>query len=269
MLPDNHQKYPWALPRVLPAILMAHEDLQSKHGLLLGRPFNIWNYSTEDPVAGSCAESRAQVVAVDAKLYIRPDVFFGPGCVYPLASVGRFASHWKLPLITAGGPAYGFDKREEYQTIVRSGPSTTKLGDFTNALHTHFNWTSRAVVIFHDLRQDDRPHYFLSEGIFLNLKDQMNITVEARPYEDDHKEYKDLINFMKDRGRSKLWRKIPLMKGSSSTTSFQQLASDQMISVRISSKVRTQPSQTAPPLGKLGLKAFEAFKPVRHLKLLF
>ena len=202
MLPDNHHKYPWALPRVFPAILMAHEDLHGKHGLLLGRFINILNYSTEDPVAGSCAESRAQVVAVDAKLYIRPDAFFGPGCVYPLASVGRFASHWKLPLITAGGPAFGFDKREEYRTIVRSGPSTTKLGEFANVLHTHFNWTSRAVVIFHDLRQDDRPHYFLSEGIYLNLKEEMNVTVEAQPYDDD-KDYRDLITFMKERGRSK------------------------------------------------------------------
>ncbi|XP_051907043.1 atrial natriuretic peptide receptor 2 [Hippocampus zosterae] len=201
MLPDNYHKYPWALPRVFPAILMAHEDLHGKHGLLLGRSINILNYSTEDPAARSCAESRAQVVAVDAKLYIRPDAFFGPGCVYPLASVGRFASHWKLPLITAGGPAYGFDKRDEYRTIVRSGPSTTKLGDFTNMLHTHFNWTSRAVVIFHDLRHDDRPHYFLSEGIYLKLKEEMNVTVEAQPYEDDFKYYKELIAFMKERGR--------------------------------------------------------------------
>ncbi|XP_034091095.1 atrial natriuretic peptide receptor 2 isoform X2 [Gymnodraco acuticeps] len=201
MLPDNHEKYPWALPRVLPAILMANEDLHGKHGLLLGRHINILNYSTEDPIKGSCAESRAQVVAVDAKLYIRPDAFFGPGCVYPLASVGRFASHWKLPLITAGGPAYGFDKRDEYRTIVRSGPSTTKLGDFANVLHTHFNWTSRAVVIFHDLRHDDRPHYFLSEGIYLNLKEEMNITVEAQPYGDDLKYYKEHISFMKERGR--------------------------------------------------------------------
>uniref|UniRef100_A0A7N9AYX8 Guanylate cyclase n=1 Tax=Mastacembelus armatus TaxID=205130 RepID=A0A7N9AYX8_9TELE len=207
MLPDNHHKYPWALPRVFPAILMAYEDLHSKHGLLLGRSINILNYSTEDPIAGSCAESRAQVVAVDAKLYIRPDAFFGPGCVYPLASVGRFASHWKLPLITAGGPAYGFDKQEEYRTIVRSGPSTTKLGDFATVLHTHFNWTSRAIVIFYDLRQDDRPHYFLSEGIFLNLKEEMNISVEAQPYEDDVKYYKDLITFMKERGRSKFMLK--------------------------------------------------------------
>lgn len=201
MLPDNHHKYPWALPRAFPAILMAHEDLHSKHGLLLGRSVSIRNYSTEDPVAGSCAESRAQVLVVDAKLYIRPDAFFGPGCVYPLASVARFASHWKLPLITAGGPAYGFDKRDEFRTIVRSGPSTTKLGDFANALHTHFNWTSRAVVIFHDLRHDDRPHYFLSEGIYQNLKVEMNVTVEAQPYEDDYKYYKDLITFMKEHGR--------------------------------------------------------------------
>uniref|UniRef100_A0A8D3D493 Guanylate cyclase n=1 Tax=Scophthalmus maximus TaxID=52904 RepID=A0A8D3D493_SCOMX len=206
MLPDNH-KYPWALPRVLPAILMAHEDLHGKHGLLLGRHINVLNYSTEDPAAGSCAESRAQVVAVDAKLYIGPDAFFGPGCVYPLASVGRFASHWRLPLITAGGPAYGFDKRDEYRTIVRSGPSTTKLGDFANVLHAHFNWTSRAVVIFHDLRHDDRPHYFLSEGIYLNLKEEMNVTVEAQPYEDDYKDYKELIAFMKERGRSE-WNRI-------------------------------------------------------------
>uniref|UniRef100_A0AAQ4NPU9 Guanylate cyclase n=1 Tax=Gasterosteus aculeatus aculeatus TaxID=481459 RepID=A0AAQ4NPU9_GASAC len=199
MLPDNHHKYPWALPRVLPAILMAHEDLHAKHGLLLGRFINILNYSTEDPVAGSCDASLAQVVAVDAKLYIRPDAFFGPGCVYPLASVGRFASHWKLPLITAGAPAYGFDSREEYRTIVRSGPSTTKLGDFANVLHAHFNWTSRAVVIYQDLRLDDRPYYFLSEGIYLNLKEKMNITVEAVPYDD--KFYKDLISFMKEGGR--------------------------------------------------------------------
>ncbi|KAJ3605011.1 hypothetical protein NHX12_027062 [Muraenolepis orangiensis] len=201
MLPDNYHKYPWALARVLPAILMAREDLQPKYGLLVGRSMNILNFSTEDPVSGVCVESRAQVVAVDAKLYIRPDVFVGPGCVYPLASVGRFASHWKLPLITAGGPAYGFDKREEYRTIMRTGPSTTKLGEFASLLHAHFNWTTRAVVIFHDMKLDDRPHYFLSEGIFLNLKFDLNITIEAQPYQTHHKEYKDLITCMKENGR--------------------------------------------------------------------
>lgn len=203
MLPDNYHKYPWALARVFPAILMAREDLLPKYGLRVGRSMNILNFSTEDPAVGSCMVTRAQVVAVDAKLYIRPDVFVGPGCVYPLASVARFASHWKLPLITAGGTAYGFDQRDEYRTIMRMGPSTTKLGEFAGMLHAHFNWTTRAVLIFHDMLQDDRPHYFLSEGIFLNLKDDLNITIEAQPYQAHHKEYKDLITCMKENGRSK------------------------------------------------------------------
>uniref|UniRef100_A0A8C2DKY8 Guanylate cyclase n=1 Tax=Cyprinus carpio TaxID=7962 RepID=A0A8C2DKY8_CYPCA len=180
MLPDN-LKYSWASPRVLPAIRMAQEQIQ-KSGLLRGHTINLLNYSTEDS-SGSCSEIEAQIIAVDTKLYNKPDAFFGPGCTYSVASVGRFASHWKLPLITAGGPAYGFDKSEEFKTIVRTGPTTTKLGDFVSYLHTYFNWSSRALMIFHDLKQDDRPHYFLSEGIYIHLREE-NITVEAFPYED-------------------------------------------------------------------------------------
>uniref|UniRef100_A0A8C1QTY6 Guanylate cyclase n=1 Tax=Cyprinus carpio TaxID=7962 RepID=A0A8C1QTY6_CYPCA len=200
MLPDN-LKYSWASPRVLPAIRMAQEQIQ-KSGLLRGHTINLLNYSTEDS-SGSCSEIEAQIIAVDTKLYNKPDAFFGPGCTYSVASVGRFASHWKLPLITAGGPAYGFDKSEEFKTIVRTGPTTTKLGDFVSYLHTYFNWSSRALMIFHDLKQDDRPHYFLSEGIYIHLREE-NITVEAFPYEDPPTfNYKDIITFIKDNGRSK------------------------------------------------------------------
>uniref|UniRef100_A0A8C7HFA1 Guanylate cyclase n=1 Tax=Oncorhynchus kisutch TaxID=8019 RepID=A0A8C7HFA1_ONCKI len=199
MLPDNYHKYPWALPRVFPAILMANENLQKKHGLLKGHSIQLLNFSTEDST-GVCAENKAQIIAVDTKLYNKPDAFFGPGCVYSVASVGRFASHWKLPLITAGGTAYGFDKGDEFNTIVRTGPSTTKLGDFANIIHAHYNWTSRAILIFHDLKKDDRPHYFLSEGIYLNLKDE-NVTVGAFPYQDSPSYYKEIITFMKDHGR--------------------------------------------------------------------
>uniref|UniRef100_A0A6Q2XLH6 Guanylate cyclase n=1 Tax=Esox lucius TaxID=8010 RepID=A0A6Q2XLH6_ESOLU len=200
MLPDNYHTYPWALPRVFPAILMANENLQKKHGLLQGHSIQLLNFSTEDST-GVCAENKAQIIAVDTKLYNNPDAFFGPGCVYSVASVGRFASHWKLPLITAGGPAYGFDNGDEYKTIVRTGPSTTKLGEFAYIIHTHFNWTTRAILIFHDLKKDDRPHYFLSEGIYVVLKEE-NITVYSLPYQDSPTyNYKEIINSMKDHGR--------------------------------------------------------------------
>ncbi|TRY88007.1 hypothetical protein DNTS_013002, partial [Danionella cerebrum] len=198
MLPEN-LKYSWASPRVLPAIRMAQEKIQ-KSGLLRGHNINLLNFSTEDS-SGSCSENEAQIIAVDTKLYHKPDAFIGPGCTYSVASVGRFASHWKLPLITAGGPAYGFDKWDEFKTIVRTGPTTTKLGDFVNYLHGHFNWSTRALMIFHDLKQDDRPHYFLSEGIYMILREE-NITVEAFPYEDPQTfNYKDIITFIRDNGR--------------------------------------------------------------------
>lgn len=198
MLPEN-LKYSWASPRVLPAIRMAQEKIQ-KSGLLRGHTINLLNFSTEDS-SGSCSENEAQIIAVDTKLYHKPDAFIGPGCTYSVASVGRFASHWKLPLITAGGPAYGFDKWEEFKTIVRTGPTTKKLGDFVNYLHGQFNWSSRALMIFHDLKQDDRPHYFLSEGIYTVLREE-NITVLAFPYEDEQTyNYKDMITFIKDNGR--------------------------------------------------------------------
>ncbi|RXN17514.1 atrial natriuretic peptide receptor 2-like protein [Labeo rohita] len=180
---------------------MAQEKIQ-KSGLLRGHTINLLNFSTEDS-SGSCSENEAQIIAVDTKLYNTPDAFIGPGCTYSVASVGRFASHWKLPLITAGGPAYGFDSSDEFKTIVRTGPTTTKLGDFVSYLHAHFNWSTRALMIYHDLKQDDRPHYFLSEGIYMILRDE-NITVDAFPYEDPQTfSYKDIITFIKDHGRIK------------------------------------------------------------------
>ncbi|XP_026999675.2 atrial natriuretic peptide receptor 2 isoform X2 [Tachysurus fulvidraco] len=197
LLPDN-VKYPWASPRVLPAIRMARENILNS-GLLGSRGINLLNFSVEDST-GSCSENKAQIIAVDTKLYHKPDAFIGPGCVYSVASVGRFTSHWKLPLITAGGLAYGFDDTNEFTTIFRTGPTATKLGDFVNALHTQFNWTRRAVMIFHDLKQDDRPHFFLSEGIFINLRDE-NLTVEAFPYGEEKPNYKDIATSVKENGR--------------------------------------------------------------------
>ncbi|KAL4617579.1 Atrial natriuretic peptide receptor 2-like [Arapaima gigas] len=199
MLPDNHHKYPWALARVFPAIRLAHERVQESRRLLRGYAVNLLKMSTEDQGSG-CSETRAQIIAVDT-LYNKPDAFFGPGCVYSVASVGRFATHWKLPLITAGAPAYGFDLKTEYRTVVRTGPSTTKLGEFAFYLHSHFNWTSRAVLVFLDLKTDDRPYYFISEGIYTFLA-QENITVEAQPYGGPESvNYNEIIAHIKDNGR--------------------------------------------------------------------
>lgn len=196
----NSMHFAWALPKVYPAIQMAQENL-GRYGLLKGHSIHLLKFSPEDHEDG-CAEHSAQVIAVDLKLDHSPDAFFGPGCVYSVALVGRFASHWRLPLITAGGLAYGFDNEEEFKTIVRVGPTTTKIGEFASSLHAHFNWTTRAGLIFYDIKQDDRPHYFQSEGIYLNLREELNVSVKEFPYQEaGNFDYKEIVKFMREKAR--------------------------------------------------------------------
>uniref|UniRef100_A0A493THN2 Guanylate cyclase n=1 Tax=Anas platyrhynchos platyrhynchos TaxID=8840 RepID=A0A493THN2_ANAPP len=188
---DRNVSYAWAWPRVEPALSLALEALQRGEPPLLPRPFSVRVEFMSSELGGACSEYVAPLKAVDLKLYHDPDVLFGPGCVYPAASVGRFASHWRLPLITAGAVAVGFsEKREHYRTTVRTGPSAPKLGAFVSHLHAHFNWSSRAALLYVDHKTDDRPYYFTIEGVFQELQDGSNLTVgagEGRPRMGSHR----------------------------------------------------------------------------------
>ncbi|XP_009283514.1 PREDICTED: atrial natriuretic peptide receptor 2, partial [Aptenodytes forsteri] len=101
-LPERNVSYAWAWPRVGPALSLALEALERGEPPLLPRPFSVHVEFMSSELEGACSEYVAPLNAVDLKLYHDPDVLFGPGCVYPAASVGRFASHWRLPLITGG-----------------------------------------------------------------------------------------------------------------------------------------------------------------------
>ncbi|XP_028604022.1 atrial natriuretic peptide receptor 2 [Podarcis muralis] len=168
VLPEHNPSYPWALPRVGPAVRLALEALEPA---LRAAGLSMRTVNATSELNGACSESVAPLQAVDLKLYHDPDVLLGPGCVYPAASVGRFASHWGLPLITAGAVASDFShKKEHYTTLVRTGPSAPKLGAFAALLHERFNWSSRAALLYVDRKTDDRPFYFTIEGVYQELR---------------------------------------------------------------------------------------------------
>lgn len=207
VLPERNVSYAWAWPRVEPALSLALEALQRGEPPLLPRPFSVRVEFMSSELGGACSEYVAPLKAVDLKLYHDPDVLFGPGCVYPAASVGRFASHWRLPLITAGAVAVGFsEKREHYRTTVRTGPSAPKLGAFVSHLHAHFNWSSRAALLYVDRKTDDRPYYFTIEGVFQELQDGSNLTVRHHIYSPDEGGPDTAIHFIKSSGRG-AWRR--------------------------------------------------------------
>lgn len=213
VLPERNVSYAWAWPRVEPALSLALEALQRGEPPLLPRPFSVRVEFMSSELGGACSEYVAPLKAVDLKLYHDPDVLFGPGCVYPAASVGRFASHWRLPLITAGAVAVGFsEKREHYRTTVRTGPSAPKLGAFVSHLHAHFNWSSRAALLYVDHKTDDRPYYFTIEGVFQELQDGSNLTVRHHIYSPDEGGADTAIHFIKASGRG-AWRGVAWGEG--------------------------------------------------------
>uniref|UniRef100_A0A670Z688 Guanylate cyclase n=1 Tax=Pseudonaja textilis TaxID=8673 RepID=A0A670Z688_PSETE len=168
VLPKENPNYPWALPRVGPAVDLALEALAPA---LRAAGLAVRKVIATSELNGACSESVAPLKAVDLKLYYNPDVLLGPGCVYPAAAVGRFASHWSLPLLTAGAVAADFSRKQEhYSTMVRVGPSASKLGAFVAHLHGHFNWSSRAALLYVDHKTDDRPFYFTIEGVYEELR---------------------------------------------------------------------------------------------------
>ncbi|KAM4708122.1 atrial natriuretic peptide receptor 2 [Discoglossus pictus] len=200
VLPEKNLRYAWSWPRVSPALHMAMEHAQDKLQLLPGYQIHFVFLTTE--LEGACSEYVAPLNAVDLKLDYNPDVLFGPGCVYPAASVARFATHWRLPLITAGALAFGFKQDDDqYNTTVRTGPTAIKLGEFVSHLHEHFNWSSRAALVYYDVKMDDRPHYFIIEGVYLALdKDFGNLTVRYQMYQMDEN-VDNVVQFIQNNGR--------------------------------------------------------------------
>ncbi|XP_077202778.1 atrial natriuretic peptide receptor 2 isoform X2 [Paroedura picta] len=180
VLPQHNLSYPWAWPRVAPAVAMALEALQPA---LRAAGLSVRTFFNTSELNGACSEYVAPLKAVDLMLYHDPDVLLGPGCVYPAASVGRFASHWRLPLLTAGAVASGFSRKKEgFSTLVRTGPSAPKLGAFVAHLHELFNWSSRAALLYVDRKTDDRPFYFTIEGVYEELHEAANLTVRYHIY---------------------------------------------------------------------------------------
>ncbi|KAG8224595.1 hypothetical protein J437_LFUL009437 [Ladona fulva] len=80
-----------------------------------------------------------------------PDLFLGPVCEYALAPVARYASAWRLPVVTAGGRADAFrHKAPSYSTLTRiAGPYSGVGNAMRVILAERFGW-KRAALLYHN-----------------------------------------------------------------------------------------------------------------------
>ncbi|KAL6457541.1 hypothetical protein MHYP_G00345040 [Metynnis hypsauchen] len=198
ILPHQNTEYPWAWPRVGPALYWALEKVNSDPTLLPGYHMQLV-FSSSENKEGFCSDSVAPLVAVDLKFAHDPWAFIGPGCDYASSPVARFTTHWEVPMVTAGAPAIGFNM---YSSITNTGPTHKKLGEFVVRMHHNFGWHKHATVMFHDKKNDDRPCYFAVEGPYAEMTAD-NITAKDMVFNEDEESlsYADLITDISQRGR--------------------------------------------------------------------
>lgn len=174
ILPQSNTDYPWAWPRIGPALERAVRTVNADPALLPGHHL-AYVYKNSEDKQGICSESVAALMAVDLKLANDPWAFIGPGCSYTSSPVGLFTTHWDVPMVTAGASAAAF-YGGVYPSITNTGPTHKKLGRFALRICQHFGWRQHVMLVFSDDKVDDRPCYFAVEGLYMELQ-SINITV--------------------------------------------------------------------------------------------
>ncbi|XP_061885774.1 atrial natriuretic peptide receptor 1 [Entelurus aequoreus] len=182
ILPETNTHYPWAWPRVGPALERAVRTVNADPALLPGLRLDYVFKNSED-TDGICSEAMAALMAANLKLAYDPWAFIGPGCSYTSSPVGLFTTHWDVPMVTAGAPAVAF-YGGVYPSITNTGPTHKKLGRFALRICEHFGWREHVMLMFSDKKVDDRLCYFAVEGLFTELG-SINITLVHSTFEEN------------------------------------------------------------------------------------
>uniref|UniRef100_A0A8C5AU46 Receptor ligand binding region domain-containing protein n=1 Tax=Gadus morhua TaxID=8049 RepID=A0A8C5AU46_GADMO len=208
ILPQNNTAYPWAWPRIGPAVERAVRAVNADPSLLPHHHLQYFFRGSQNG-DGVCSETMAPLMAVDLKMLHDPWAFIGPGCSYTASPVGLFTAHWDVPLVTAGAPAVSFNK-SIYHSVTNTGPTHKKLGRFALRVCERFKWLEQVLLLFHDQKVDDRPCYFAMEGIFEELG-KANITRVDRVFNEKllPVNYSDIIPDIQQTGRGEsVWVRI-------------------------------------------------------------
>uniref|UniRef100_A0A8C2C6E6 Guanylate cyclase n=1 Tax=Cyprinus carpio TaxID=7962 RepID=A0A8C2C6E6_CYPCA len=216
ILPQHNTSYPWAWPRVGPALNRAIAHVNADPTLLPRHHIRHIFANSEDG-DGICSESIAPLMAVDLKFEHNPWAFIGPGCDYTSSPVGLFTTHWGLPMITAGAPAVAFVQMEMYTSITNTGPTHKKLGEYALHLYKHFGWHQHTLLMFSDTKMGERACYFALEGLYTEMHED-NITTMDLVFEENKGpvNYSELLHKIQDDGRGEWFVSLVLLEQSAS-----------------------------------------------------
>lgn len=158
-LPQNNS-FLFSHARVAPAIRYAQDALRTR---LPNFHFSL-HFEDSDSV------NQAVFTLADRSCGRKPDLILGPVREYEAAGVVRLASHWDIPVVTAGALAVAFrNKDTEYTHLTRIAPSYMKMAEIFSAMFARFSWRSALLLIQDDLKE--RDCYFTLEAVFHVMED--------------------------------------------------------------------------------------------------
>ncbi|XP_067888625.1 atrial natriuretic peptide receptor 3 isoform X2 [Heterodontus francisci] len=144
--------YLFSMNRIKPAIDYAIQNLAQTR----------LNFSVQ--YLDSDCGNKAVFHLVDISMLQKPDVIVGPVCDYAAAPVARLASHWNIPMVSAGALASGFaHKVPEYTYLTRVSPSYSKMGEMFLAMFQRYRWKRVALLYAEDF--EERTCFFTMEGV--------------------------------------------------------------------------------------------------------
>uniref|UniRef100_H2MS28 Natriuretic peptide receptor 3 n=1 Tax=Oryzias latipes TaxID=8090 RepID=H2MS28_ORYLA len=161
-LPQNNS-FLFSSARVAPALRYAQRRLQAGEGNFSGFHFNLHFQSSDSP-------NEALFALVDRSCARKPDLILGPVREYEAAGVARLASHWDIPMISAGALAAGFgNKNSEFSQLTRIAPHYVKMAETFSALFERFGW--RSALLLYEEDKQERNCYFTLEGVYHLMSD--------------------------------------------------------------------------------------------------
>ncbi|KAM4808845.1 atrial natriuretic peptide receptor 3 [Rhinophrynus dorsalis] len=196
LLPKDNS-YMFSLTRVKPAIDYALRSVKENETLLPGVNFNVIYKDSECGNQALFSLVDATITPMQLK---KPDVILGPVCEYAAAPVARLASHWNIPIISAGALAIGFMyKSDEYSHLTRVSPAYSKMGEMFVSMFRYHKWT-KALLLYSDDSQE-RNCFFTVEGVHVAFKDEGYHTSSQSFDETKHVDAEDIVHSIQNRER--------------------------------------------------------------------
>lgn len=177
------------LSNVLAAIELATQKMRQPHGWLAQCDIEFEYEDTK------CSSTDGALAAFSLYSQKSIDAFFGPICDYVLAPVARYASIWKIPVLSSGGLSQAFDHKNQYPTLTRMTGNYDAGKPIIEAF-LHYNWTICAFM-FHNFNFNNGKGHSDCHSRLSGMKQQLekyNFTASfSRSFDETNSTYNEYI----------------------------------------------------------------------------